>query len=100
MLPEQRKIIMENQKLLYSFRKRGTDLPEKALTLLSKKIDKAYKTMQKSIDELKQHNIILDSNDERLNQNIIVEDNYIDEINPNDTSSFIYTILGFIFPEG
>ena len=59
MLPEQRKIIMENQKLLYSFRKRGTDLPEKALTLLSKKIDKAYKTMQKSIDELKQHNIIL-----------------------------------------
>ncbi len=42
--------------------------------------------------------IILDSNDERLNQNIIVEDNYIDEINPNDTSSFIYTILGFIFP--
>lgn len=67
MLPEQRKIIMENQKLLYSFRKRGTDLPEKALTLLSKKIDKAYKTMQKSIDELKQHNIILDSNDFLLN---------------------------------
>ena len=42
--------------------------------------------------------IILDSNDDRINQNIIVEDNYIDEINPNDTSSFIYTILGFIFP--
>lgn len=67
MLPEQRKIIMENQKLLYSFRKRGTDLPEKALTLLLRKIDKAYKTMQKSIDELKRHNIILDSNDFLLN---------------------------------
>lgn len=67
MLPEQRKIIRENQKLLYSFRKRGTDLPEKALTLLSRKIEKAYRTMQKSIDELKQHNIILDSNDFLLN---------------------------------
>jgi len=69
MLPEQRKIIMENQKLLYSFRKRGTNLREKSLTLLSKKIDRAYKTMQKSIDELKRHNIILDSNDFLLNSN-------------------------------
>ncbi len=63
----------------------------------NKKEIEEYKRIRKE-GNMPKSIIILDSNDERLNQNIIVEDNYIDEINPNDTSSFIYTILGFIFP--
>lgn len=63
----------------------------------NKKEIEEYKKIRKE-GNMPKSIIILDSNDERLNQNIIVEDNYIDEINPNDTSSFIYTILGFIFP--
>lgn len=63
----------------------------------NKKEIEEYKRIRKE-GNMPKSIIILDSNDDRLNQNIIVEDNYIDEINPNDTSSFIYTILGFIFP--
>ena len=63
----------------------------------NKKEIEEYKRIRKE-GNMPKSIIILDSNDVRLNQNIIVEDNYIDEINPNDTSSFIYTILGFIFP--
>lgn len=63
----------------------------------NKKEIEEYKRIRKE-GNMPKSIIILDSNDERLNQNIIVEDNYIDEINPNDISSFIYTILGFIFP--
>lgn len=67
MLPEQRKLIMENQKLLYSFRKRGTDLPKKELNLLAKKMGVSYVTMQKLIKKLEQNNIILDANNFLLN---------------------------------
>lgn len=37
MLPEQRKIIGENQQILYSFRNNGRNLPEKELVQLAKK---------------------------------------------------------------
>ena len=61
MLPEQRELIRQNQELLYSFRKRGANLPKNHLVLLAEKLDMAYKTFQKNLYELKKNNIILDS---------------------------------------
>lgn len=61
MLPEQRKLISQNQEILYTFRKRGANLPKSQLTFLPKKLDKSFPTVKKTIDELKRNNIILDS---------------------------------------
>lgn len=43
MSPEQRKLIMQNQKILYSFRKKGANLREKELTTLAKKLVYLFK---------------------------------------------------------
>lgn len=61
MLPEQRELITQNQELLYTFRKRGANLPKSQLSFLRKKLDKTFPTVNKIIDELKKNNIILDS---------------------------------------
>lgn len=61
MLPEQWELISKNQELLYTFRKRGANLPKSQLSLLRKKLDKTFPTVNKRIDELKKNNIILDS---------------------------------------
>lgn len=69
MLPEQRKIIGENQQILYSFRNNGRNLPEKELVQLAKKIGNAYKTMQKSLYNMSKNNIILDCKKFLVNPN-------------------------------
>ena len=69
MLPEQRKIIGENQQILYSFRNNGRNLPEKELVQLAKKIGNAYKTMQKSLYNISKNNIILDCKKFLVNPN-------------------------------
>lgn len=61
MLPEQRKLITQNQELLYTFRKRGANLPKRQLSFLLKKLNKTFPTVKKVINELKENNIILDS---------------------------------------
>lgn len=62
MLPEVRKLIKENQKLLYSFRKGGTNLPKKQKVLLAEYLNESFKTMSVKMQLLKKHNIILDDN--------------------------------------
>lgn len=60
MSPEQRKLIMQNQKILYSFRKKGANLREKELTTLAKKIGISFQTLKKPLIDLQKNNIILD----------------------------------------
>lgn len=62
MLPEIRKLIQENQKLLYSFRKGGANLPKKQKILLAEYLNESFKTMSAKMQLLKKHNIILDDN--------------------------------------
>lgn len=69
MLPEQWKLIAENQKLLYSFRKNGTDLPKKEIIILAKTIGISFPTLQKNFCELQKNNIILDYKNFIINPN-------------------------------
>ena len=68
MLPELRKLIKENQKLLYTFRKGGanlkggTNLLEKHKTELRKYLNESFPTILKKIQLLKKYKIILDDN--------------------------------------
>ena len=61
MSPEQRKLITKNQEILYTFRKRGANLPKNQLSFLLEKMNKTFPTVKKIINELKENNIILDS---------------------------------------
>lgn len=62
MLPEVRKLIKENQKLLYTFRKGGANLLKKHKTELRKYVNESFPTILKKIQLLKTHKIILDDN--------------------------------------
>lgn len=62
MLPEVRKLIKENQKLLYTFRKGGSNLLKKHKTELRKYVNESFPTILKKIQLLKKHKIILDDN--------------------------------------
>lgn len=64
----------------------------------NKKEIEEYKRIRK-VGNMPKSIVILEPDDKRLNEKHQADDSYeIDEINPNDSSSSIYTILSFIFP--
>ena len=67
MLPEQRKLITQNQKVLYSFRKKGTNLPKRELVTLAKTVGISFQTLKNSLMDLQRNNIILDYKDFLIN---------------------------------
>ena len=67
MLPEQRKLITQNQKVLYSFRKNGANLPKKELVTLAKTMGISFQTLKNSLMDLQRNNIILDYKDFLIN---------------------------------
>lgn len=62
MLPEVRKLIKENQKLLYTFRKGGGNLQKKHKVELCNYLKESFPTVSKKMQLLKKHEIILDDN--------------------------------------
>lgn len=62
MTPQQIELIRENQRILYTFRKGGANLPQKQKVELCRFLDEAFKTVSTKMQTLKKHQIILDDN--------------------------------------